>query len=240
MQLNHLFDLDLRNYDALQNWTNRLSFTSCDYREGQLFMHVPDKVEPEYVAYMQQMKLHLDKAYPGLLPTPTEIESEHKKTCDMIKKVLSSTSIVPSKPSYERIIVDKIGAYCPALKRSQDAHLRENNIYLDTFIFRILFDIALRQGPTMTLDVEPQSKSDMKQLYYEHGTIIGQGEPTLMTNLKQALGELLRDKSIKDRIEEYVEIRTKLQNDPQIERLRSIATVMRDRMYGHSGGLSRV
>ncbi len=195
----------------------RLAFTSCEYRGGQLLRLMPDRVEPMYIAYTQQM--HLEKAYPGLLPTLSEIESEHNKICDMIQRALSSTSVVPSKPSYERIIVDRIEASCRTLKRSQDAYLLENSIYLDTFIFRILFEIIPRRYTTLTLSIEPTSKSSIKQLLYEHGTVIGQGEYSLMVSLKEAREQLVRNDSLRARIGEYEELKGKLQNNPQYARL---------------------
>jgi hypothetical protein len=103
---------------------------------------------------------------------------------------------------------------------------------LDTFIFRILFEIIPRRDTTLTLNIEPTSKSSNKQLLYEHGTVIGQGEYSLMVSLKESLEELVRDDSLRARIREYEEFKGKLQNNPQYARLRFIATVMRDEIHG--------
>jgi hypothetical protein len=219
--------------DALGEWLNRLRFTSYEYSGGRLHRRVHDTIEPEYVEYIEYMKLHLNKAYPNLLPSPSEIDLERKKICAQIENVtVSLTSTVPYKPSYERIIIDKIKASCPNLTRSQDATLTENNIYLDTYIFGIIFDAVTSQEAVITLDIKPKFKSDIKQLLYEGGTIIAQAEEVVMINLKRTLEELITDGSVKRRIIEYRELSSKLQNDPQIEKLRVFGREMRTQIYG--------
>ena len=114
--------------DALQNWTNQLKFTSYEYKEG---LFTPDRIEPEYVAYMEQMKKHLDKAYRGLLPSPFDIEINRKDLCNQIQKVMiSKTDTIPSIPSFERIIITRINNLCPTLRSSNNMELIENDIYL--------------------------------------------------------------------------------------------------------------
>lgn len=78
-----------------------------------------------------------------LLPTPAELESEHNKIYDDIENIISSTSVVPGKPSYERIIIDKIRERCQTLERRPHLTL-ENNIYVDRYIFDIIFDTVTR------------------------------------------------------------------------------------------------
>ena len=110
--------------------------------------------------------------------------------------------------------------------------LTENKIYLDTYIFGIIFDTVTRREAALTLDIKPKYKSDINQLLYECGTIIAQGEHAVMINLKRALDELICDESVKSRIIEYGELRTKLQNDPQIEKLRVVVREMHTQIYG--------
>ena len=53
--------------DAFQEWKTQLMFTSYEYKESLL---TPDRIEPDYIPYMKQMKEHLNKAYRDLLPNP--------------------------------------------------------------------------------------------------------------------------------------------------------------------------
>lgn len=67
--------------DTLQNWESQLEFTSYEYKEG---LFTPERIEPEFVEYMQQMKKHLDKAYQGLLLFTLDIEINRKDLCTRI------------------------------------------------------------------------------------------------------------------------------------------------------------
>ncbi len=87
---------------------------------------------------------------------------------------------------------------------------------MDRYIFGIIFDTVTRQEAGLTLDIGPKYTSDIKQLLYENVTTVAQGEHALMINLKPALEELISDESVKSRIKEHGELRSKLQNDPQI------------------------
>jgi hypothetical protein len=181
--------------DALLSWIDQLRFTTCEYKDGELREYTPDSIEPEYVAYMEEMKAHLEKAYSALLlPTPAEIESEHSKIYDDIKSVISSTSVVPGKPSYEWIIIDKMKQCCQTLKRRQHLITEENNIYLDRYIFGMIFETVTREDTMLDLDIKPGSNKS-KVLIYDR-IIIAKGEEKAMINLKNALEELLVDKSI--------------------------------------------
>jgi hypothetical protein len=45
------------------------------------------------------------------------------------------SDIIPNRPSFEKIIIDRINNLCPILKISNDKELEENNIYGGKFIF---------------------------------------------------------------------------------------------------------
>jgi hypothetical protein len=125
--------------DALKVWIDKLRFTSYEYKAGELFKHIPERIKPEYVEYMDYMKMHLKKAYPNLLPDPAEIESERKNICTEIEKVTTfPTSTIPYKPSYELLIKEKIRKVCPDLKAFHDVTLAQNNIYLNKYVFSII------------------------------------------------------------------------------------------------------
>ena len=135
-------------------------------------------------------------------------------------------------PPYERIIIDKIKVVCPGLKALHDVTLAQNNIYLNKYVFSIIFDTVKRQQTTLALSVEPPFKSDIKQLVYEGGTVIAQGTEQDMFNLKKAFEELISDESIKQRINEYDVLADKLAKSPKLERLRFIAREMHTQIHG--------
>jgi hypothetical protein len=114
--------------NALQGWVQGLRFTTCEYKDGKLVEHVPERIEPrpESVEYIEYLKKHLNKFYPTLLSAPGQIESEHKGICADIQKIISSTSIVPGERPYERIIIDKIKIACPDLRALHDITLTQN------------------------------------------------------------------------------------------------------------------
>jgi hypothetical protein len=145
--------------NALQGWKDQLQFTTCEYKDGRLLRDIPESIEPEYVPYFREMKLHLDKAYSHLLlPSPAEIESQCETICMTIEKIITSQiSTVPIRPSYERIIIDKIRHACPDLKTLHD--LTQNNIYLKKYIFSMIFDAVKRQAD-LDLRIIPGSKNN--------------------------------------------------------------------------------
>jgi hypothetical protein len=203
--------------DALQNWENRLKFTSYKYNEG---LSRPERIEPEYVPYMQQMKKHLDKAYLGLLPSPLDIETNRKNLCNQIQSLMIfKTDTIPSIASFEKIIIDRINTLCPTLTNSNDVELTKNNIYLEKYIFQIIFDAINRQESTLTLSIQGN------RLLYENAKVLGQGDELSMNNLKLAIEELLVDKEIIARIAEYKNLINQLDNDEQINHLKSVVRV---------------
>jgi hypothetical protein len=96
--------------NALQKWENQLKFTSYEYNYGyKEGLVTPDRIEPEVVPYMKEMKEHLNKAYPHLLPSPLEVETKRKTLCKQMQNMMAyKTDIVPSRPSFEKIIIDRI------------------------------------------------------------------------------------------------------------------------------------
>ena len=108
---------------------------------------------------MKQMKEHLNKAYRDLLPNPLDIETKRKNLCNKLQNMMEyKTDILPSRRSFEKIIVDRIIKICPTLKRSNDIQFTENNIYIASYIFRIIFDFVSSGESTIPLYVESSLK----------------------------------------------------------------------------------
>ncbi|HZI71284.1 MAG TPA: hypothetical protein VFD60_08990, partial [Nitrososphaeraceae archaeon] len=100
--------------DAFQEWKTQLMFTSYEYKEGLL---TPDRIEPDYIPYMKQMKEHLNKAYSDLLPNPLDIKTKRKNLCNKLQNMMEyKTDILPSRRSFEKIIIDRIKKICHTLK----------------------------------------------------------------------------------------------------------------------------
>ena len=92
---------------------------------------------------MQQMKEHLDKTYQGLLPNPLDIETNRKNLCNQIQNLMVYKSdIIPSRSSFEKIIIDRINNLCPILKISND--IEKEIIFMEVNSFLIKFLIIFR------------------------------------------------------------------------------------------------
>lgn len=88
--------------------------TTYEYKEGLL---TPDRIEPDYIPYMKQMKEHLNKAYRDLLPNPLDIKTKRKNLCNKLQNMMEyKTDILPSRRSFEKIIIDRIKKICHTLK----------------------------------------------------------------------------------------------------------------------------
>jgi superoxide dismutase len=216
--------------DALQKWEKQLKFTSYEYEEG---MVIPDRIEPEYIPYMKEMKQHLDNAYPDLLPKPLEIETNCKDLCNQIQNIMEyKTDIVPSRRSFEKIIIDRIKTVCPSLKRSNDIQFTENNIYIDSYVFRKIFDFVSSGESKINLYIEPGSTKNVEILWYEHAQGLGQGEEEAMGKLKEAIENLLTDEEIISRIKEYNHLMDKLNNDEQISKMHIVIREFHTQIHG--------
>src|SRR5919197_3325602 len=110
--------------------------------------------------------------------------------------------------------IDKITLMCPTLNRN----LHENNIYLDTYIFKLIFNTVSMNRSTVPLTLHPTYSTNIWQLAYQNGIIIlAQGEKAAMYTLKEAIEHLVVDKDIKKRVEDYYECHKQLTNDEEIE-----------------------
>jgi hypothetical protein len=110
----------------------------------------------------------LDEAYQHLLHSPLDIETNRKSLCSQIQSLMEYKSeIIPSRSSFEEIIVDRIKTLCPTLKISDDKELEGNNIYGGKFIFNKIFDYVSTGEPTMNLNIKPDVENNVKMLWYE-------------------------------------------------------------------------
>jgi hypothetical protein len=221
---------------ALKKWGQQLKFTSCEYEYGQLNIDHSDQVEPADIPYTELMKEHIKKEerYQKILPSISDIETKRREICKEIEKIMSyPTSIAPYQPSFEKIIIDKITLMCPTLNRSRDVELRKNNIYLDTYIFKLIFNTISMNISTIPLTLQPTYNTNIWQLAYQNGIIIlAQGEKAAMYTLKEAIEHLVVDKNIKERVEDYYDYHKQLTNDEEIEALKNAIQNLYDYTYG--------
>ena len=216
--------------NALQEWKRQLKFTSYGYKEGLV---TPDRIEPEYIPYMKEMKEHLNKAYPDLLPSPLQIETKRKTLCNQIQNIMEyNTDIVPSRRSFEKIIIDRIQKIRPPLKRSNDIQFTENNIYIDSYVFRKIFDFVSSGRSRIPLYIESSSKNNVKILWYEHTQGLAQGEEEAMEKLKETIENLLTDEEIISGIKEYNDLMDKLNNDEQINYMHIVIREFHTQVHG--------
>jgi hypothetical protein len=131
--------------DALQRWENELKFTSCEYNDGNLETKTPDRIEPEYIPYIRQMKQHLNDAYAGIFPNIIEVETNRKKICGKIQNLMRD--VIPHKPSFQSIIRGKIADAC--LNLTNDKELSLNDTYNEALAyFSMLYS---RISPVLSL-----------------------------------------------------------------------------------------
>ena len=215
--------------NALQDWESQLEFTSYEYMEG---LFTPKRVEPEYVEFMQYMRKHLDKAYQGVLPSPLDIETNRRRLCSQIQNVMEYKSdLIPSRPSFEKIIIDRIENLCHILKISNDIELKGNNIYAGKFIFNKIFDYVSMGKSTMNLNIKPDVRNN-KMLWYEGTRGLARGKQETMEKLKESIEGLLIDSEIIARIDEYNKLMNQMRNDEQIKHMKSAIREFRTRIYG--------
>jgi hypothetical protein len=177
------------------------------------------------------MTKHLDKSYQGLLPSPIEIETNRKNLCNKIQNLMEYRSDVrPSRPSFEKIIIDRIDNLCPTLNISDDKELRGNNIYGGKFIFYKIFDYVSSSKSTMNLNIKPDIEN--KMLWYEGTKGFARGPQETMEKLKEAIEGLLKDEEIISRVNEYDNLINQLENDEQIKHMKSVIREFRTLIYG--------
>lgn len=94
---------------ALKDWGKRLRFTMCKYDSE---FHIENAVEipPSKKGFMMYMIKHLEKEekYKPILATAFEIENNRLNLCKQIRDLLISDIPASTKPSFQKIILDKI------------------------------------------------------------------------------------------------------------------------------------
>jgi hypothetical protein len=207
--------------DSLIEWGRKVRFTSCQYEQGLLDIDFQEPVESMNKGFMRYMKKHLEKeeVYQPILALVGEIETSHKQLCEKIQNIMISED--PMNHSFQRVIIGKIQSTCPTLKRSKDINLKENNIYLDTFIFKIIFEKVSRKESTINLIDEPANIGDNRVLTHQKLFAIGQGKESDIRELKRVVEQLLLDIDIKKKVEQYTELHKQLINYQKINELKN-------------------
>jgi hypothetical protein len=221
------FFIDYRSHsiqlaDALREWFDQVKFTSYRYEQGSLDIDNQEPVESMNKGFMRYMKEHMKKeeAYQQqILALIVEIETTHKQLCERIKDVISSE--IPYKPSFQKIIIDKIKSCCPMLKKTRRSDLEENNIYIESNIFKLIFGKIFNKEPTIILKIVPSfhfSNSDV--LMHRELLALAQGESSDMDRLKTAIEQLVMDNDIKKKVDEYTDYEKQLTNYERINELK--------------------
>lgn len=203
--------------DALQEWSDRLRFTSCKYENGFLDTENSVEIPPSDRGFMRYMKKHLEmeERIKTILTTAYEIETSHREQCKNIQETMISDAPISISPSFQKIITDKIQRACPTLKKSRDVNLTESNIYLDFYIFKVIFEKVSRNESVITLSVDDSGRRNWV-LMYQKSFALGQGEESDMNRLKKVVEELITDNNIKERVQEHDRLNKQLITDDRI------------------------
>jgi hypothetical protein len=123
------------------------------------------------------------------------------------------------KPSFEKIIINKINSSCPTLVRSIDIGLGQNNIYISQSVFNILFKALYNNLPLDPLEIK--SRGSTCQLEYDHNKVIAQGDEFYMGKLKEAINDLVIDQSLKNLVQNYKEMNDSLRLEEDFDVLKT-------------------
>ena|GEM_PF-793781 len=217
--------------NALKSWKQGPNtFTTCEYREGTL--EIKSAVEYTKVRFMKYMMKHLEDAYPKVLEFITEIGTNHIETCKKIQEIMVSDTPITVTPSFQKIITDKIASACPGLKKSRDTSLTDNNIYLHIFVFRVIFDTVYAKESTIILS-EKVISNNKSQLWHGNQLLaLAQGEDRLIKKLKEVIGALVLNNDIKNRVEQYSELRKQLITNERIDELSDDIEYLHEYIHG--------
>jgi hypothetical protein len=192
-------------------WVKLRNFDECHYADdGIHFENGIEDYKPHGVPYLGYLKLHLQTAYPDITDLYNKIKKNHTDWTQKIKEIMSGQDI-PYKPSFEKIIIDRISNCCPELTRSKDTGLSKNNIYIDQSFFNILFK-ALYYNLELDL-LEVKHEDSTYQLKYAHNIIIAQGDEVYMYKLKDVTSDLVEDEHLKKIIQSYRDLSERLKQD---------------------------
>lgn len=184
---------------------------------------------------MLYMKKHLEKETKyGILVSVSEIESSHRKLCEKIGEIMISDAPISIKPSFQKIIFDRIESTCRTLKRSKDTSLTENNIYLPVFVFKEIFDTVCAGESAIPLSIRVKDNYRSQLWYGNERQALGQGDDAIIRKLNEVIKELVQDNEVKKRVAEYSETHNQLMNDQKINELKNKIEELCT--YVHAGG----
>jgi hypothetical protein len=121
---------------AIQQWSNRITFTSCEYDEGRLICSSGD-TNPNVtdIDFMEYARQHLEKSYTDIYNMPNEVENKCRDYRIQITEVMTAEY----KPSFQREVVRVLAESCPKITRVGQIP-QEYNWYLDRNVFRMIFE----------------------------------------------------------------------------------------------------
>ena len=214
---------------ALLQWGKKMNFSICEYVDGELLFSY--QTPPSGIPYLEDALKHVAKSRPEILESYEYMESRHKDLCSQINQVMSRESVIPSKPSYENIILSKINQVCPQLKSSNDVTLEENNVFLIHRILKTIFEKVYWEKSQIRLFIEPKS-TDKVYLLTDRIRVFAQGTLEDMANLKAALEELIVHSEVAARIKEYKQLQDQFTNNEDSDKLREKIQRIYDLIHG--------
>ena len=219
--------------NALLTWVDKLEFASCRYENGNLDTF--PTTQPE-VPYMDMMVEHMKSAYPQILDEYGKIDAKRKRLCNDIQIALTRTTfVVPDKPSFQRLITDKIESSCPRLRKSDDYEFKTTSIYLANRIFARLFLIISDRRSKIELNIDDSTFPDNRILLIQRTHAIAQGRPEDMIKLKNIIERLVIDEEVIERVNRYIELHKQLTNDEDIESFRHMVRKLHEIVHGGKG-----
>jgi hypothetical protein len=130
---------------ALQQWSRRISFTSCEYSEGNLNDSSgninPDVTDINFIEYARQ---HLQKSYTDIYNAPNDVENKCRDYRNQITEIMTAEY----KPSFQREVIRALAELCPGIIMVRKIP-HGYNWYLDRNVFKMIFE-QIRDGTTQS------------------------------------------------------------------------------------------
>lgn len=213
--------------DAFQKWVKSLAFETCEYSGGELRKENQNFVEPQ-VRYMDYMQIHLDAAYKDF-PDPHIIQLKRKRICNEISHLMIGQ--IPHRPSFDMMITGRIKTDCPSLEKSGNPDLKTNNMYIHSYVCNIIFEV-INGKRKLSLTVRRMSLDNEYDLVHKNSQTIARGDEQSILKLKTIMEEFVHSEKIRDIINQYHQLKKRLEYDIEVKNLRKFADDLLTIIYG--------
>jgi hypothetical protein len=189
---------------ALQQWSRRISFTSCEYSEGKLEYSSgninPGATDIDFIEYAMK---HLEKSYTDIYNAPNEVENKCRDYCNQITEVMTAES----KPSFQSEVIRALAKLCPGITRVRNIP-QDYNWYLDSNVFKMLFE-QIRDGTTQSFS-ETQHALNIVELLYNGSFVLMRGDKSEVDVLKLAITTLIGNNEIRDFVSRFQQLKAEM------------------------------